>query len=148
MVYLSGNSSTWASQMQSQFNSYMEKWNTMQYWERINKGIAGFGFANDIKLQMIEYAVRNNFKSANSALEFNALRATQQEWRIVNTLGKNGAKYLKVAKGLGTIASVATTAYSSYQVYEQYNQGGVNTVLEHRDILDATVGTVGVMYQN
>jgi hypothetical protein len=52
---------------------------------------------------------------------------------------------LKISKGLGISGSIVTTGYSLSKVYDQYNApGGLNNVLNHRDVLDAGVGMAGI----
>lgn len=90
-------------------------------WDKINKKISGFGFANGVKTEMIEQAGK------------------------VGTLTKATANYLKFFKGVGIVGSAATTAYYGNNVVEQHNKGGWNEVFQHRDILDASVGTAGLI---
>ena len=53
--------------------------------------------------------------------------------------------YLKISKAIGVSGSIVTTGYSLSKVYDQYSSpGGLNNVLNHRDILDAGVGMAGI----
>ncbi|MCY1546466.1 hypothetical protein D9M68_824640 [compost metagenome] len=63
---------------------------------------------------------------------------------ILRTYGAGGARYLKYSKNLGIFGSVVSTTYSSYKVYGQFQDGGMNEVLQHRDFVDAGVGTIGL----
>lgn len=81
-----------------------------------NIGIGGFGLANGAKTEIIDYAIRSNYKSAQTWQEFNKLRPTQQAWRTTNTLGKTGAPYLNGAKLLGKGVFAATVTNSGLNV--------------------------------
>ncbi len=85
-----------------------------------NTIIGAIGFGNDIKNELISYAGNGN------------------------KLSSSVAKYLKVSRGLVIAGSVITTGYSASLIYDQYQQGGVNEVFQHRDVLDAGVGAVGL----
>ena len=71
----------------------------------------------------MEYSVRTNFKSARTWSQFNKLRPSQQQWRSINTLGKDGAKALKFLKNAGNVATVIITAYSTVNTFNYYNNG-------------------------
>lgn len=122
---------------QSGFNSFMSNngYNSSSWdWQKMNDGINGFAFGNEIKTQMMDYAVRNNYKSARSFKEFEALRETQKSWRYTNTLGKGGAKYLSVVKGLGTALGVVGAVDAGIDFYNNPTPGNflklsVNTAL-------------------
>ena len=58
-------------------------------------GVNAFMVGNGAKTELLDYAVRTNYKSARTASQFNKLRPSQQAWRTTNTLGKTGAQYLK-----------------------------------------------------
>ena len=42
------------------------------------------------------------------------------------------------------IGTAVSTGISTYNVAQQYNKGGVNEVMNHRDVLDAAVGATGL----
>src|SRR5690606_2866926 len=90
-------------------------------WAQVNQDVGNFGVANSIKTGLIEMAGETS------------------------SLTKATANYLKVFKTAGVVGSVVTTAYSGYNVVEQHNHGGWNEVFQHRDILDVTVGAVGLL---
>lgn len=103
-------------------------------------------FSTGLQTQFMEYAVRNNYKSANSWLEFNKLRKTQQEWRTINTLGKEGAQLLKVLKVAGNVATIATTGYTAYTTYDYYiNNGGNDWRVGAKAGLDLVMTGVGFL---
>ena len=112
------------------------------FWEEVSKKLGVFGFANDVKMQLIEAGVRNN--AGLTIREFNALNTSAQEIRTLGALGYTGSKYLTAFKSLGVAASVVTTAYSATKVYDQYQKGGAGEVFNHRDVVDTTVGVIGL----
>jgi hypothetical protein len=90
------------------------------WYDKANTVLGALGFSNDIKNEIIEYAGR------------------------IGSMGKSTATYLKYSKGLGIAGSVVTTGFSANNVRNQYNSGGVANVMQHRDVLDASVGTIGL----
>jgi len=50
-----------------------------------NTGVNAFIVGNGVKTELIDYAVRTNYKSARTVSQFNKLRSTQQVWRTTNT---------------------------------------------------------------
>lgn len=107
----------------------------------VNTGVGAFGVANGLKTELMDYAIRSNYKSAQTWGEFNKLRPTQQAWRTTNTLGKTGASYLKFAKGLGTAGFVAGAGYSGYTAYDYYfNQNGSDWQVGAKATLDIIMG--------
>lgn len=91
-------------------------------FDPISNGLNAFGIGNDSKLLTMDY--------------FETFRAAE--------ISDDVAKYAKFAKWLGFAGSALTTAYSTVKVVDQYNNGGVEEVFSHRDVLDATVGAVGL----
>src|SRR5690606_20128903 len=89
-------------------------------WAQVSQDVGNFGVANSIKTGLIEMAGETS------------------------SLTKATANYLKVFKTAGVVGSVVTTAYSGYNVHQQYEQGGITEVMQHRDVLDAAVGVVGL----
>jgi hypothetical protein len=81
------------------------------------------GIGGTVKTEMIEYAVRSNYKSATTRAEFSKLRQTQQAWRTTNTLGKTGASYLKLSKGLGVAGNVIGVTSAGVQLIENPTKG-------------------------
>jgi hypothetical protein len=115
---------------------------TNEFWDNVTGKLGVFGFANDVKIQLFEAGIRNN--AGLTIREFNALNTTAQELRTLGALGYTGSKYLSAFKNLGVAASIVTTAYSTAKVYGQYEKGGVNEIFSHRDILDGSVGLIGL----
>ncbi|MBA4303662.1 MAG: hypothetical protein C0424_05500 [Sphingobacteriaceae bacterium] len=99
-------------------------------------GLGAFGLGNGAKTELLDYAVRSNFKSAQTWGQFNKLRSTQQAWRTVNTLGKTGATYLKYAKGLGVVGAGVSTAYSIANAGMYYYNGGSDWQVGAKSTLD------------
>lgn len=110
-----------------------------------NTVIGAFGVANDTKTGIIDYAVRQNYKSARTYSEFNKLRPTQQAWRTTNTLGKTGAQYLKYAKGLGYVGAGLTTTYSIANAGAYYYNGGEDWQVGAKATLDVIMTGVGFL---
>ena len=100
-----------------------------------------FGLVNYAKTEIIDYAVRSSFKSAQTVKEFGNLRATQKAWRYANVLGKTGSKYLKYAKGVGVVGAAVGTAYSGYSAYDDYSS---SREVNPWDVADFGVGVVGL----
>ncbi|NML59097.1 hypothetical protein HHL20_17350 [Chryseobacterium sp. RJ-7-14] len=113
-----------------------------QFWDGVTKKLGPLGFANDVKIQLFEAGIRRN--AGLTINEFNGLNKTAQELRTLGALGYTGTKYLSAFKNLGVAASIVTTAYSASKVYNQYEQGGTSEVFSHRDVVDTTVGLVGL----
>ncbi|WP_263602881.1 RHS repeat-associated core domain-containing protein [Chryseobacterium sp. PET-29] len=128
--------------LQAKILHKMKIYQKEQFWDGVTKKLGPLSFANDVKIQSFEAAIR---RSAGLTInEFNALNKTAQELRTLSALGYTGTKYLSVFKNLGVAASVVTTAYSATKVYNQYQTGGINEVFSHRDVVDTTVGLVGL----
>ena len=111
----------------------------------VNTGIGAFNAANGLKSELIEYAVRSNYKSARTWSEFNNLRSSQQAWRTTNTLGKTGASYLKYAKGLGYVGAGLTTTYSAANAGMYYYNGGTDWQVGTKATLDVIMTGVGFL---
>lgn len=111
----------------------------------VNTGINAFGVANSAKTELIDYAVRSNYKSARTWSEFNNLRSSQQAWRTTNTLGKTGAIYLKYAKGLGYVGAGLTTTYSAANAGMYYYNGGTDWQVGTKATLDVIMTGVGFL---
>ena len=111
----------------------------------VNIGINAFGVANSAKTELIDYAVRSNYKSARTWSEFNNLRSSQQAWRTTNTLGKTGANYLKYAKGLGYVGAGLTTTYSAANAGMYYYNGGTDWQVGTKATLDVIMTGVGFL---
>ena len=47
--------------------------------------------------------------------------------------------------GAGILGSAVATGQAGYNVYAQYKKGGIKDIVHHRDILDAAVGTTGLV---
>jgi len=90
--------------------------------EKSDNWVSGLGTAatafdtgNSIKTELLDYAVRNNFKSNNTREGWEKLTERQQEWRLKRTLGKTGVKYLKGAKMASKAAGVVGVGVTVYQ---------------------------------
>jgi hypothetical protein len=84
---------------------------------------SALGIGGTPKTELIEYAVRSNYKSAQTRAEFSKLRPTQQAWRTTNTLGKTGAQYLKYSKGLGVVGNVVGVTSAGVQLIQNPTAG-------------------------
>lgn len=110
-----------------------------------NTGIGAFNVANGLKSELIDYAVRSNYKSARTSSEFNNLRTSQQAWRTTNTLGKTGARYLKYVKGFGYVGAGLTTTYSAANAGMYYYNGGTDWQVGTKATLDVIMTGVGFL---
>lgn len=104
-------------------------------WGAANTTMGAFGLATGAKHLMLEGGA-----ALNRGMHISKVNNTS----MIRTYGATGAKYLKYSKGLGTFGSVVTTGYAGYNVYKQFSNGGMSEVFQHRDILDAGVGAVGL----
>ena len=82
---------------------------------KVNMGIGTFSMVLGGQAELIDYAVRTDYKSARKWSEFNKLTKRKQNWRTQRTLGKTGAKYLKGAKVLGKACYITQIGISIYQ---------------------------------
>lgn len=111
-----------------------------------NTSLNGFAMANGAKTNLLDAAVRYNYKSANSWREFRQLRNTQKTFRYNQTLGKTGVKYLKIASKTNTVAGVASVSTSFYNGYAYYKNGGKDWQVYTKigvDILMTGIGFIG-----
>ena len=120
---------------------------TFQYMAPINpgyiNGLNGYGVANGVKTNLIEAAVRYDYKLAHSWWEFQHLRPKQIKFRKSRTLGKTGAKYLngyeKLGKGISAIsATMETINFVSYSV-----NNGLHWEVAAKYGLDMTMTLIG-----
>jgi len=111
----------------------------------INTAIGFGGLLADINSHGLEYIVRNNYKTANTWSEFSKLRATQQTWRTVNTLGKEGASFLKLTKVLGGAAAFTSVGYTGYNTYDYYKNGGEDWRVYTKAGIDVIMVGVGFL---
>ncbi len=111
----------------------------------MNNVVNAFMFGNGVKTELIDFAVRRNFKSARTASQFNNLRKTQKAWRYNHTLGKTGVNYLKYSKALGTAGAVLSTSYSVSNMVNYYNNGGQGSDVMVKTGLDVAMTIVGFM---
>lgn len=108
-------------------------------------GINAFIISNAAKTELLDYAVRINYKSARTWIQFNKLRPTQQAWRTTNTLGKTGAQYLKYAKGLGYVGAGLAATYTAYNAGSYYYNGGTDWQVGAKAALDVIMTGVGFL---
>lgn len=112
----------------------------------VNYLLGAFGIGNGAKTELIDYTVRNNYKSANNLREFNKLRSTQQAWRTTNTLGKTGSLYLNGAKLLGKGVFGVTVINSSLNAGSAfYNDDPNKWGVAGKATLDVTMGYIGFL---
>lgn len=98
----------------------------------VNNGLAAFVIGLGANNELWEFAVRTSFKLANTVTEWNALRATQQAWRVNSALGKTGAKFLNNAKVIGNAANWAGALTVAGKV-------AYNGRIGASDLLDGTI---------
>ncbi len=113
----------------------------------LNKAIIlaqSFGVGNGAKTEIIDYAVRSNYKTARTWNEFRNLRPTQKAWRQVNTLGMTGTKYLKASKLAGKACVLLSTGVEVSQLYNYYESGGLDANVYAKSTLDIAMGVVGL----
>ncbi|SEL98264.1 RHS repeat-associated core domain-containing protein [Parapedobacter koreensis] len=83
-------------------------------WKGITSDVlTAFEVGNKTKEELLDFAVRNNFKSNNTRQAWERLTRNQQIWRQKRTLGKAGYTYLRGVKIVGrgvTGANVVITA--------------------------------------
>ncbi|WP_158611964.1 hypothetical protein [Flavobacterium macacae] len=101
------------------------------------------GMTVGINTELIDFAIRTNYKSARTWDQFNKLRETQKSWRTLNTLGKDGAQYLKILKGAGAGIAIGTSAYSLLKAGTYYSNGGDDWRVGAKSALDIGMTVVG-----
>jgi RHS repeat-associated protein len=111
--------------------------------DHVMQVVAGVTAANGMKTELIDAAVRYNYKSANSWREWRKLRSSQKNWRLNDALGKVGAKYLKVAKASGVAGAVLATGYNGYKMVNYYADGGTDKSVGIKFGIDAAMTVVG-----
>ena len=118
-----------------------------QYVAPINpgyiNGLNGFAMANGVKTNLIEMAVRYDYKSANSWWDFQHLRLKQQEFRKVRTLGKTGARYLKTFERIGVGVAVASAVMETIDYRSYYKQYGFDWSVTTKFGLDMIMTGIG-----
>ncbi|MBQ0128217.1 MAG: hypothetical protein KBT57_00110 [bacterium] len=135
--------------------SYMPPGYVYSSFDNAGSGLSGlqnasllaqsFGLGNGAKTELMDWAVRTNYKSARSWGEFRNLRATQKEFRYVNTLGKTGTRYLNVCKGLGAAAAVTSMALTDANAISYYVNGGKGAGVAIKAVMDTAMGIVGFL---
>src|SRR5690606_12373533 len=126
-------------------------WNRLSNRETSNKlfsdntfrAINGFAFGNEIKTQMFDYAVRQNYNL--SWKQFNSLTKEEKALKTVGSLSKTGANYLKLIKGAGTVATVVTTTATIYNTAAYYNSGGTDWKVGAKATTDLIMTGVGFL---
>ena len=104
-----------------------------------------FAMANGAKTNLIETAVRYNYKSANSWWSFQHLRPKQKAFRYNQTLGKTGVKYLKGYKGLGIGVAVLSAGMEAINYHSYYQQNGFDWKVTTKFGLDMIMTGVGFL---
>lgn len=59
-------------------------------------------------------------------------------------LAKQAGSISNIFKGTGVFGATVTTSDVYYKTYNQIKTGDLQNALQHRDILDASIGTVGL----
>jgi RHS repeat-associated protein len=90
-------------------------------------GTAGIGAG--VKKELLEFTVRNNYKSGKTRSQFKKLSSKEKNWRYKNTLGKTGSKYLKLTKGLGVIGTTVGVIDASVKVYDNPSAGNTTRLV-------------------
>jgi|GEM_PF-944178 len=111
-------------------------------WSDISSGVGISQLIVDAGTETADYMIRNNYQSANSWSGFMKLRAAQQEWRTINTLGENGANILKLTKVTGPALGLVSTVISANIVYSQFKRGQEINPWDVSDIIVGGTGTV------
>lgn len=112
----------------------------------VNAGVGAFGLGVYTQTELLDYAVRNNYKSATSWSDFNKLRETQKAWRTTNTLGKTGTKYLNGAKVLGKAVFAVTVVNSGLNAGNAFMNDDPNKWgVAGKAGLDVAMGYVGFL---
>ncbi|MDD6184410.1 MAG: RHS repeat-associated core domain-containing protein [Bacteroidales bacterium] len=109
-------------------------------------GLNAYGVANGVKTNLIEAAVRYDYKSANSWWEFQHLRPKQQEFRKSRTLGKTGAKYLKTFEKIGRSVAIVSWGLETYNYVSYSMLNGLQWDVSLKYGLDVAMliaGTIG-----
>ena len=122
---------------------------TFQYMAPINpgyiNGLNGYGVANGVKTNLIEAAVRYDYKSAHSWWEFQHLRPKQIKFRKSRTLGKTGAKYLKTFDRIGAGVAVASAVMETIDYRSYYKQYGFDWSVTTKFGLDMIMTGLGFL---
>jgi len=108
-------------------------------------GLNGFAMANGVKTNLIEAAVRNSYKSANSWWKFQHLRPKQKVFRYNQILGETGVKYLKGYKGLGIGVAVLSAGMEAINYHSYYQQNGFDWKVTTKFGLDMIMTGVGFL---
>ena len=119
--------------------SIKENTSLKSFLDDLSKGINAAATANGLKTELLEFAVRTDYKTGRTWKAFNELTENQQIWRTTRTLGKSGAKYLNFAKNLGVAAAVMTSAYSVGKMVGYYQSGGTDSTVLEKTALDVVM---------
>lgn len=112
----------------------------------INIGIQSFNTSNGLKTEIIDAAVRYNYKTNRTWLQWNTkLRDSQRVWRRVNTLGKEGAAYLKFSKALGVAGAFVSVGITTTQIVDYAVEGGRDPNVYAKSTLDVVMVGVGFL---
>ena len=111
-------------------------------WSNISSGVGISQLIVGAGTETADYMIRNNYRSANSWSGFMKLRAAQQEWRTINTMGENGATILKLTKVTGPALGLVSTVISANIVYSQFRHGQEINPWDVSDVIVGGTGTV------
>ena len=106
--------------------------------------VQSLDLGNGLKTEILDASVRYNYKSNRTWYQWELkLSARQRNWRIVNTLGKEGATYLKVSKGLGFATASISIGISALQIVDYVEQGGRDVNVFAKSAIDAAMVLAG-----
>ena len=106
--------------------------------------VQSLDLGNGLKTEILDASVRYNYKSNRTWYQWELkLSARQRNWRIVNTLGKEGATYLKASKNLGVVGAITTSLVTGMQLSGYYASGGRETEVYIKGALDVVMTGIG-----
>ena len=119
--FLDGKFTGYESDKGQEYTNLSNTENSERALEKTNTIINTIAVTSDVKTELIDFASK------------------------AGKLSDGMSCYLKISKAIGVSGSIVTTGYSLSKVYDQYSSpGGLNNVLNHRDVLDAGVGMAGI----
>ena len=113
----------------------------------ISNGVNAARTGLDAQIEITEFAVRQNFKTSNTFSKFQRLKANQQNFRRMRTLGNTGSTMLKVVKGVSLFGAVATSGITIVNTFDYYSRHGTNGSWQvaAKGIFDIGMTAVGFM---
>lgn len=114
--------------------------------DKIDITVQSLNVSNGLKTELIDAAVRYNYKTDRTWLQWNTnLRDGQKAWRRVNTLGKEGAAYLKFSKALGVAGAFVSVGITTTQIVDYAVEGGRDPNVYAKSTLDVVMVGVGFL---